>query len=549
MSEVHIVENGKEELKSEETEDDMASGDLGDGLGRRPGGIYDTEESLNTRVSKSERNSDAKSPSPCPVSRDGLEDEGAFHFSKLSTFHDAFYKTYTLNEVRRRLHSADRPCETYTEELKQRLQEATEEAETLRNELETTQRMLEGKYEALQILQNRAVFEKATTHTKTLLQKAEEKKKVLEKEVNTLQWEIEFNQVRSQNLEQSWKEKYNRINCENAALQERLELRENQIKSLKSENAALNQQNLELLAMLDVKEQNIFQETLSLNKSSFSEVTAFELAVLGACNCNVSGGEPCICAKMAAATRKKLLLITQELEVQRKRKEEAYVMADAFRIAFEQQLKRKNDQTLRLTEVEKLSKKEAIRANWKQLKEEGNQKTLGQKLMGMLISAADCRKLEVLDDPQDILGMLIDLLNDKEEALAHQRKVSYMLARSAEEQERYIKQIEDRRVHEKRSLSGEDSTAQQLSCLQNKESGDSTDAGSCCQNIDTKKRSCPVLSQETLKNAITTLIKKHHFPGAGFCNQSDAAEQLQNADESVLPHERSTHMAEEKLDS
>lgn len=46
-------------------------------------------------------------------------------------------------------------------------------------------------------------------------------------------------------------------------------------------------------------------------------------------------------------------------------------MADAFRIAFEQQLMRKNDHALRLTQMDKPSKKETKWKNWKQLKEDG----------------------------------------------------------------------------------------------------------------------------------------------------------------------------------
>lgn len=39
----------------------------------------------------------------------------------------------------------------------------------------------------------------------------------------------------------------------------------------------------------------------------------WKLAVLGACACNGSEGEPCACAKMSAATRKQLLQLKQEV--------------------------------------------------------------------------------------------------------------------------------------------------------------------------------------------------------------------------------------------
>ncbi|NWT48443.1 CC125 protein, partial [Chroicocephalus maculipennis] len=315
-----------------------------------------------------------------------------------------------------------------------------QEVEILKVELEASQRQLEGKDEALRILQSMAVFNKATSHTKAMLQKTEEEKRTLEKEINILQWEIEFDQDRFKNIEDTWTEKYDRIYCENAALKEALKLRTEEVKTLKAENAILNQQCLEFLAMLDVKQQKVVQENMSLNKSDITDFTGLELAVLGACTCNTSGGQPCPCAKMAAVTRKQLLHLKQEVENLKKSKDEAYVMADAFRIAFEQQLMQRKDQALRLAEVIKI-KKETKFINWRRLKDDGrvklrgNKNSLGQKLSILLSSDGDCRKVEELDNPHEILKMLIDLVNDKEEALAHQRKVSYMLARAMEMKE------------------------------------------------------------------------------------------------------------------
>ncbi|NXP11812.1 CC125 protein, partial [Thinocorus orbignyianus] len=230
-----------------------------------------------------------------------------------------------------------------------------------------------------------------------------------------------------------------RIYCENAALKEALKLRTEEVKTVKAENTMLNQQRLEFLAMLDVKQQKVVQENMSLNGSDITDFTGLDLAVLGACTCNTLGGQPCPCAKMAAVTRKQLLHLKQELENLKKSKDEAYVMADAFRIAFEQQLMQRKDQALRLAEVIKI-KKETKFMNWRRLKDEGRVKlqrknSLGQKLSSLLSSDGDCRKVEELDNPHEILKMLIDLVNDKEEALAHQRKVSYMLARAMEMKE------------------------------------------------------------------------------------------------------------------
>ncbi|XP_007947379.1 coiled-coil domain-containing protein 125, partial [Orycteropus afer afer] len=208
----------------------------------------------------------------------------------------------------------------------------------------------------------------------------------------------------------------------------------------------VNQQYLEALAVLDIKQQKIAQENMCHSESScFTEVSGLELAVLAACSCHGPGGSPCSCAKMAASTRQLLLQLKQELELLQKSKEEAYIMADAFRIAFEQQLMRKNDQAIRLTQLDKMCKKATKQINWKLLKEDGfitlkSKKTLGQKLLGMLPSENSLKRTKDQDNPQEVFKMLIDLLNDKEEALAHQRKVSYMLARALEDKDNASKQ-------------------------------------------------------------------------------------------------------------
>nr|XP_028604838.1 coiled-coil domain-containing protein 125 isoform X2 [Podarcis muralis] len=401
MSEAVSLQN-KLVMTSEGEDDDMTCGDLGNGLIRRQSDMYEPE-SFNIHP---ETNSEASN-----------------------------------------------------EELIQHLQEAEEEIEVLRVELEASQRQLEGKEQALKILQSMAVLDKATCHTKAVFKKTEQQKRALEKEINVLQWEIKINQEKFKNTEESWAEKYDRIYCENAALKETLKLKTDEVKTLKSENEFLEQQHLEILAVLDAKQRKIVQENMSLSKSGFTEITGLELAVLGACTCSGPEGEPCSCAKMSAATRKQLLQLKQEFELLKKSKEEAYIMADAFRIAFEQQLMRRRDQALGLAQMNKICRKDKKRFNWKNIKDDGaftfqgNRKSLGRKLMGMLASGADSKKIEELDNPQEIIRMLIDSLNDKEEALAHQRKVSYMLARALEEKEDSLQQNKESRFSEELALS------------------------------------------------------------------------------------------------
>ncbi|XP_075267792.1 coiled-coil domain-containing protein 125 isoform X3 [Opisthocomus hoazin] len=456
----------------EAEEDDMTCGDLGNGLGRRPVAVYAGENSQNSCLLRSRRGSGKE---------DG--DAAALPSSKRSSFYDGTSKKPATSSTRQnscvshRLVSAINPTESSTElsneELKQQLQEALE-----------------------------AVFNKATSHTKAMLQKTEEEKRTLEKEINILQWEIEFDQDRFKNMEDTWTEKYDRIYCENSALKEALKLRTEEVKTLKAENAILNQQCLEFLAMLDVKQQKVVQENMSLNKSGIMDFTGLELAVLGACTCNTSGGQPCPCAKMAAVTRKHLLHLKREIENLKKSKDEAYIMADAFRIAFEQQLMQRKDQALRLAEVIKIKKGTKF-MNWRRLKDDGrvklpgNRNSLGQKLSGLLSSDVDGRKVEELDNPHEVLKMLIDLVNDKEEALAHQRKVSYMLARAMEAKEAVL---------------GEDQGNGALGRRRDAAPASSGPEHARCWNRRSQRSVSAAPSAETLENPVKTLRKSRSWP-------------------------------------
>ncbi|XP_012317645.2 coiled-coil domain-containing protein 125 isoform X3 [Aotus nancymaae] len=393
----------------ETEEDDMTEGDLGYGLRRKPGSIYEVEVSHRSR-----KKSDGKNFSPPPFPRKGEErSEAIFQYSMHKSLQDTYPQVTRISNYRRQSNIVDSNAELSNEELRQCLHETLEEVEILKTELEASQRQLRGKEEALKILQSMAILGKATSHTQAVLQKTMEQKRSLEKEINALQWEIEFDHNRFKNIEESWIQKYDRLNCENAVLKENLKVKTEKIKMLKSDNAVLNQRYLEALAMLDIKQQKMAQENMCCDKSGFAEASGLELELL------------------------------------QKSKEEAYVMADAFRIAFEQQLMRKNDQALRLTQMDKMCKKATKWINWKHLKEDGflspkSKKTFGQRLLGMLPSENSSKRMEDQDSPQQVLEMLIDLLNDKEAALAHQRKVSYMLARALEDKDTASKENKEK---------------------------------------------------------------------------------------------------------
>ncbi|XP_068995422.1 coiled-coil domain-containing protein 125 isoform X2 [Embiotoca jacksoni] len=315
------------------------------------------------------------------------------------------------------------------EELKEKLQEAAEVIDALCCELDVTHQYLKGKYEALKILQGKAILQKATSHTNSLLQKSEETARALEKEVNSLQWDLSFLQVQMKKSDQSWEQKYNRVLRENQTLTEHLEEMEAEIQQLRGEHFALTQHHSELLSLLSLKEQRVFQ-TSRPQLSPERDCSVLELAVLGACCCP-GGPEACPCSRIAAASRKQLVQLQQELEAQRSRRDEAVMVGDAFRIAFEQQLKKRSEHFLLLAETSILKSH-----TWKA---EGCSRSpftsVNQKLRSLLPSSLEVKMSE---DLSETLYRLLDLLNDKDEALAHQRKVSLMLAHSAEELQKQL---------------------------------------------------------------------------------------------------------------
>ncbi|XP_057216582.1 coiled-coil domain-containing protein 125 isoform X3 [Triplophysa rosa] len=424
----------------------MTDGDLGDGMGARSIGHHDKVRvpHIKSRVKFLDFLSQSRA-----LKRGSEGNNESFSWISCRAMYAAFSEELEAERAERwQKRQSESSSEDTSEELQRRLQEVTEEVELLRTELEVTRRHLEGKHEALRILQGQAILDKATSHTKILLQKSEERTKALEKEVNALQWEITFNQVQFKNVENSWSLKYERVLSDNEALKKGLEEMMTAHRELRAENSSLSQKCLELLSMLSAKERRDFQRTQPPCTLG-TDGSALELAVYGACQCNPNGCEPCSCARSAAASRKQVLHLTQEvllylsvlllyyhLEQQQKRKDEAYVMMDAFRIAFEQQLRRVGENVLRQAETDR-------QQPYNQRHERGKQASLSvaERLKKILTTV---REGKMPTDSNETLHLLLDLLNDKEEALAHQRKVSYMLARNTEDLERRLKmQLED----------------------------------------------------------------------------------------------------------
>ncbi|XP_008282557.1 coiled-coil domain-containing protein 125 isoform X2 [Stegastes partitus] len=394
-------------------EDDMVDGDLGDGMraretpnstGKKSQSFAGLSESLLLRAELVMRSSQVGEAVWIPA---------------LKTAERARWKLPHFGSL----------VDLSKDELRERLQEATEVIDVLCCELDVTHRYLEGKFEALKILQGKAILDKATSHTKSLLQKSEEKAKALEKEVNSLQWELSFHQEQMKKLEQSWEQQYSRLLNENQTLTDNMAEIDTEIQRLRAENSTLSRQYLEVFSMLNAKEQRVYQGTKPQSGPE-RDASVLEMAVLGACRCR-GVTEACRCSRIAAASRKQLVQLQQELDAQRSRREEALMVADAFRIAFEQQLRKRSEHFLLLAEANILKSH-----HWKAEGPNGNPLvSVSRRLRGLLPSTLEMKP------PKDLLETLyklLDLLNDKEEALAHQRKVSIMLAHSAEELQRQL---------------------------------------------------------------------------------------------------------------
>lgn len=87
------------EVRTWETEDDdMAEGDLGYGLGKRPGSIYEVQVS---HLSTSRKRSDGKNFSLPPFPGKGEERSAIFQYSRHESLQDTYPEDYRTSHYRR----------------------------------------------------------------------------------------------------------------------------------------------------------------------------------------------------------------------------------------------------------------------------------------------------------------------------------------------------------------------------------------------------------------------------------------------------------------
>ncbi|XP_072030578.1 coiled-coil domain-containing protein 125-like isoform X2 [Amphiura filiformis] len=342
--------------------------------------------------------------------------------------------------------------------IQRKLMVATEEVEVLQCELDACKRQLDSKYRAIQILKSQSMLVNATQ--KKFVESSTIIKKSLEKEVNSLQFELDVKMSSLMLSEQTWAERFDRLCLENAALMATLQARSDELRKMHTEKMALIREKDELIARMDAKERLEYDKESSLssnNSGNNDDCRLAELSVLGACACRGSRPEPCRCAKAAAKLKKENHQLMAEVTRLSHELAAAHLSADSFRLAFEDQLD--HNSTLGWHVVQDMNKKKkTIRLPWKRkanhpdkettLNGDGN--TMYDDTGGSIHEgsaekddAHDMRSIGVqASQPEPaLIGTLIELLNDRSQALAHQRLVAKMLARRAQDLEQTMSRL------------------------------------------------------------------------------------------------------------
>ncbi|XP_006825735.1 coiled-coil domain-containing protein 125-like [Saccoglossus kowalevskii] len=339
--------------------------------------------------------------------------------------------------------------------IKKKLIKAQDDVELLKNELEACQRQLDSKYRAIRILQNQALLAQANQIQTTI--STEVVKKKLEKDVNSLQFELELRNGSMMLSEQTWAERFDRVCRENAALMATLEARSDELRKMHSEKMAVIRERDELISMMDVKERLQYERHKTTSDASYTNNTVAEqLSVLGACHCRGNKPEPCGCARAAANLKRDNNRLQDEIHRVKKSWEDTQVIADAYRMAFEEQLGRNKTLTTKLAqwlqkEHKNKSRKKGL--NWigkplsngnggvKEVEANGQHLDHSNGMPNDPENGVNMQKCTVPfiipcdEDTGDIVITLAELLNDKCEALAHQKMVARMLARRTQDLE------------------------------------------------------------------------------------------------------------------
>ncbi|XP_071828625.1 coiled-coil domain-containing protein 125-like [Apostichopus japonicus] len=475
------------------------SGDLGMGRGLKPGAIsFDTDEEQKSSFTEFFSPSRKCSVSSCHYCsfQEGTEDSSL----RLSDGPDDSVRSFpsyagvpfgTSLRQHRRLYEASRrafpgntshdagqivgdmkhSCGHLTVErakLTDQLKVATEEVDTLQNELEVCQSHLESKLRAIKILQHQA----SVVNSRCL--KNEEKiqamKSGLEKEVNTLQFALDVKSTSLMKREETWSEKFNRVSLENSVLMSTLQARTEEVRRLHADKVALIRERDELLARMDAKERLRYEQhwTTKNDQAYLQHTLSEQLAVLGACMCRGNNPEPCKCARIAAILTKETGCLKDEMARLKQKLVESVLVSDAFRKAFEEQLQCNSMMLRNVTDSQKIIKEEERKAQshfWKKKKcnnvptHHHHHPVQVQYGLSNLPVTRSFEEQEHNNQKQRTVGLQVcqpipdsstvyeDLLSDKSEALAHQRLVSKLLAQKTQDLEQAVKKVESFMSH------------------------------------------------------------------------------------------------------
>ncbi|KAK3739842.1 hypothetical protein QZH41_009084 [Actinostola sp. cb2023] len=313
--------------------------------------------------------------------------------------------------------------------LQSKLQTAKEEIDTLNINLEQCQQELMEKYGTMKALHMHSRLEQAQHRRVT--KKAIEASKQLEQDVNMLQWELELKQSYLMDSEQTWAQRFDRVATENAALLVALHTRSDELRKLALDRIALIRERDELVAALEVRDRIKGESTPVEDGPYSSEEVIAELAMLGACQCRGHNQEPCGCARAAVEAKREFGRLSKQMEISRYNEDEARLTADAYRMAFEQQLN-KNSSLIH----ELLHKS----VPWTRSLLSLRKKSQDKHLDSLESSEEEFMKLMRSRDDK-LVSRLVDMLSDKMEALAHQKMATKMLASKIREQERVIQKL------------------------------------------------------------------------------------------------------------
>ncbi|XP_035826989.1 coiled-coil domain-containing protein 125 [Aplysia californica] len=230
---------------------------------------------------------------------------------------------------------------------------------------------------------------------------------------------------------QTWEAELYRVCQENATLMSKLEARNEELRRANAHKTALARERDELLALLDVTERLKYEQGKSrVAEEEYGTFTSSELAVLGACKCRVSNPDPCGCAHAAANLRKEVSKLKEEVDLNQRRREEANLTVDAYRMAFEEQLSKSRGMSQRLAHVASLtSRSSKAKAAIKFLIEVLNDDDYTPATSLDSVSLEDLRSGAASSmSLQEMVSVLSDMVYEKKEALAHQKLATQLIA-------------------------------------------------------------------------------------------------------------------------